>query len=483
MGVLIEQRELLESEIDRIIFKLHSGTAFELIKSKNVCKFKYGNNDLLIDRLCSAFKRSVISCSNHVYYYRKLIFDVLTSDEYSKSRKFNIVIDDLEFFCKNKLDRRIRDSVICLVTELRLFRRRVDNKCICNHDKKVLQKSFDIRDGFSHSIEKACNLDYHLTGVSFDSKKIITMDSKFKTAYDDAISIVKTRDGYLLTIYITDVASYVCDSTSLYNHALQRGESIYTSVDNSSYIPMFPCDITREFFSLNSGGVKNTIAHVFKFSDDFDLISARVMPVSINVYKNYSFDEIDKINKDDSVYDIVYMLLKLTDRLKSHFNLDYHVIKEQNSTIVRKKKYLESPASSIITVCTLFLNSYIAEFMNRNSYPFVYRVNDTVLSDKLLNSSTYSFSGMGHIVNNGNCYGHVTNPIRSFASLLNQYFEVMLLVDDKYKLSMFDKNFFIDEWSSKLPSMVDELNKRLFFNSEYKDAFEKIYGKQLTRKK
>ena len=121
--------------------------------------------------------------------------------------------------------------------------------------------------------------------------------------------------------------------------------------------------------------------------------------------------------------------------------------------------------------------------MSRNNYPFIYRVNDTVLSDRMLNSSIYSINHLGHIVNNGNCYGHVTNPIRSFASLLNQYFEVMLLVDDKYKGFKIDKSLFIDEWFSRLPLMVDDLNTRLFLNSEYKDAFEKIYGKQLTRKK
>ena len=48
MGILIEQRDSLESEIERIIFIDHSRAAFELIKSKNVCKFKYSNNELFL---------------------------------------------------------------------------------------------------------------------------------------------------------------------------------------------------------------------------------------------------------------------------------------------------------------------------------------------------------------------------------------------------------------------------------------------------
>ena len=486
MGVLIEQRDFLESEINKIIFVDHSGVAFDLVKSKNICKFKYGNGEFLIDKLCEAFKQSVISNDGNKFYYRKLIFDVLTNG-FFKSKKFSIIIDNLEQFYKNKLDKNFRDCVSCLVNELKLYKKRIDGDCITTHDKKLLQKSFDVKEGFSRFIEKNGDIDYPLFGVSkLCSRNIITMDSKFKTAYDDAISIKKTHYGYLLSIFISDVASYVCDDTSLYTHALQRGESIYTSVDNSSYIPMFPCDITRNFFSLNSGSYKKTVAHMFKFSDSFDLISAEVKPVKIKVFKNYSFDDIDRIldgKINDSNYDMICLLLKFADKLKSYFNLDYHTIKEQNGTVIRKNKYLESSASNIITISTLFLNSYIAEVMSKNKYPFIYRVNDTVLSDRLLNSSIYSVDDLGHIVNNGNCYGHVTNPIRSFASLLNQYFELMLLVDDRYKNHVIDKNLFIDEWSYKLPLLVDELNNRLFLNGEYKDSFEKIFGKQLTRKK
>ena len=122
MGILIEQRDALESEIERIIFIDHSRAAFELIKSKNVCKFKYSNNELLIDRLCSAFKNSIVSHDDNIYYYRKLIFDILTSEEYFKSKKYNIVVDELEQFYRGKLDKKNRDYAVCLINELKLYK-------------------------------------------------------------------------------------------------------------------------------------------------------------------------------------------------------------------------------------------------------------------------------------------------------------------------------------------------------------------------
>lgn len=483
MGVLIEQKKFLESEIDKIIFVDHSGIAFDLVKSKNVCKFKYDNGISLIDKLCDEFKKSINSNDGCILYYRKLIFDILTN-YYSNSKKINIIIKDFEQFYKNKLDKKIRDYVACLVNELKLYKSHIDKQCITGHDKKLLKKSFNVKENFSHFVEKSSDLTYPNLGVSkLRNKSIITMDSKFKTAYDDAISIKKTHSGYILGIYITDVASYVCDDTLLYEHARQRGESIYTNVDNSSYIPMFPHDITRNFFSLNSGHYRKVIGHFFKFSDNFELIDVQIKPVNVKISRNYTFDEVDKIESDDANYDMIYLLYKLVDGLKSYFNLDYHVVKEKNGTVIRKNKYLDSVGSSIITISTLFLNSYIAEVMSRNKYPFIYRINDTSLSDKLLNSSIYSVDDLGHVVNNGNCYGHITNPIRSFASLLNQYFELMLIIDEKYKKDVIDKDAFIEDWSCKLPLMVDELNTRLFLNSEYKDAIEKIFDKQLTKKR
>ena len=484
MEFLIGQREFLESEINKIIFVDHSGIAFDLIRSSNVCKFKYNDGTYLIDRLCIAFKNSVVNKDSYIYYYRKLIFDVLTT-HYSNSKKFKTVIIDLEQFYKNKFDKKIREYIECLVNELKLYKRSLNKDCITEHDKKMLQKSFDIKEKFSCFIEKSQDLTYPFIGVPrLNSKNIITMDFK-RSAYDGAISIKKTHYGYLLGVYITDVASYVSDETLLYEHAYQRGESIYTNVDNNSYIPMFPHDITRNFFSLNSGKYKKVVAHYFKFSDNFELIGASVQPCKVKISRNYTFDEIEKIKNDDPNYDMIYLLLKFADKLESCFNLDYHVVKEQNNIFIKKNRNSDLIGSRIITISTLFLNSYIADIMSTNKYPFIYRVNDTSLSDKMLNSSIYSVNDLGHVVNNGNCYGRVTTPIRSFASLLNQYFELMLLIDDRYRNSFTDisKDEFIEKWSSELPGIVDDLNKRLFLNSEYRDAIEKIFAKQLTKKR
>lgn len=476
MEVLIGQRELLESEIDKIIFIDHSGAAFDLIKSSRVCKFKYENGEYLIDKLCDAFKNSIINCDEYISYYRRLIFDVLTT-EYFRSKRFKFIIKDFESFKDKVIDKK---DIECLLEELRLFRRHIDKNVVTRYDIKKLQKGFGVSEGFPCIVESASRLKYNSPSKVLRNrcKGIITLDYSFKTAYDDAIFVKKVSDGYILSIYITDVASYLGTDSNLYFQALKKGASIYTDVDSYSYIPMLPVELTRDFFSLNAGSDKMVIEHRFKISNNFEVVGCTIGRTKIRVSKNYSYDSIEKLENDDSNYDTIYLLRKLTDGMRPRFNLDYHVAKEKLSTVIRSNnKKNDSTGSSIITIATLLLNSHIAQVMNKSEYPFIYRVNDTSLSTMMLNSSIYSVDALGHVVNNGNCYGRISNPIRDFASLLNQRFELEFLVDKNFSQE------FLGFWLLKLPKVVSELNARLDLNAEYRDSIEKIFGKQLTRKK
>lgn len=461
---IVSDRTLIEQKINKIVFVDKNDASFEIIKTKNICKFKYNDGTYLIDRCIQCFKESIKCKREYSYFYRKLIFDILTSEYYRGSTKIDKTIAELKDFKKGIFNKIDFDKVMALINELELFQK----KHINNVDKKKLLSSFAINTEFPQKIEKASDLTYTPKAHDLRHKKIITIDSHIKTAYDDAISLEKTNEGYLLGIYITDVASYVGIDSRLYEHARQRGASIYTTVENNTYIPMLPIELTRDFFSLNKNDDKHVIAHFFRFSSGFDLIGHHFYKAIINVSENYTFDNIEKIRLCDTNYDTICLLSKMADKLKQGFNLDYHFVKE-NSINETKKKYSDNVGSNIITVSTLFLNSYIAELFDRLGYPYIYRVNKTDLNDGYNYGSRYSVQPLGHVINNGDQYGHITNPIRSFASYLNQYLETELLLG--YEQT---REVLIDFWSTQLPDVVDKLNLRLFLNDEYRNALEKI---------
>ena len=124
--------------------------------------------------------------------------------------------------------------------------------------------------------------------------------------------------------------------------------------------------------------------------------------------------------------------------------------------------------------------------------PYIYRVNETELSidkcyfsdlDKLVgkyHGSRYSCEPLGHVGNNNKVYGHITNPIRSFVSYLNQYIFEYLFLDWK---SIPDTIKFIEKWSNELPGIVDYLNNRLDINKNFCVVMNELYSKRLTKKK
>lgn len=470
-------------EIDRIFFEEHSSLAFKMIDERDICKFKYQKGYSLIDKVCEYFKYSVKNQDCFVFYYRKLLFDMLTGEFYCRSSKIKQIVADLKIFKSQNDNNECFKHLISLIELLELYQKgylyrnsvrdKISKMCSVklsyDSDDETQYGDSDFPDYMSSLVYPSLNYK------DLRDKKIITLDIRDNVARDDAISIEKTNFGYSLYIYITDVSSFLGVDSELFNCAKKRGESIYPYIDNE-YILMLPRDLTRDFFSLNQNCERYVIAHRFDFSSSFDFIGHDIFRALINVSRNYSFDGIKKI-KDKSDYDMINMLIKITDSLRSQFNLSYHTMKEKFNPMSRKAQSFDMTGSNIITMSSLFLNSYIAELFKEMNYPYIYRANGTNLGDKYIQDSTYSASPLGHIINNGNCYGYVSTPMRKFSSLLNQYFELSFLIDKRFD------NKFIENWQSYLPSIVEYLNTRSFMNQEYRDYLEVMCAKQLTKRR
>lgn len=478
--------------LDELIFERNDIRIFNIIdKSDKLFKYKYSDGPLLIDKVILAFKDCLFKDVSKSNYYSRVIFCILKKNEY-RVNKVKDVLSDVRNF-KSKVNSSDASKIVMnLINELTILCE--DSLSVISRDnyRTLLLRNYGIKNGFSRYIESEKDLKFPDTRkvVDLRGKNVITMDYKFKVAYDDAISVERLRNGnYLLGVYITDVSSYVGMDTLLYEHARQRGESIYGDDKNKFYLPMFPSDLTKDFFSLKQGHDRHVIAYFFQFSSDFHFIGYDCFDYCnalINVKKNYSFDNINRINTTDSNYDMIYLLKRIMESLSNDFSTEYHSIKER----IKKNKchYDSGLGSNIISSITILLNTTVARLMQESSFAYIYRINDSDISTSLIDDvnlekiikgssiSRYSIDPKKHPVNGYQPYGHITNPMRKFASYVNQYIFNNTFLEFKKTNDIIPILEFNKKISDILPQIVNDLNYRLYLNEGFLDVYSQLDG-------
>lgn len=96
-------------------------------------------------------------------------------------------------------------------------------------------------------------------------KTIFTIDGADAKDFDDAISIEREGDGYLLGVHIADVSHYVRGGSALDREAFTRGTSIYFT---DKVVPMLPEELSNGVCSLNRDSDKYALSVLIHLDAD-----------------------------------------------------------------------------------------------------------------------------------------------------------------------------------------------------------------------
>ncbi len=430
---------------------------------------------------------SLVYNLNDVVYYEKIIrlfYETDNCNINSKNRKIlrdkisqaSIMISSNPNL-KTKAKRRIIDEINSF------FKKGIDRKNII--DIENINSRYDISEKFpfdnSEIIDEIKLNELNSSGEYIDltNEYVVSIDSNGTYCFDDAFSFKKDLDGnYVLTIFIADVGNVISFNSKIDLEAYKRGFSIYIP---KSYIPMLPDKLSNHYLSLNRLGIKKVFAYRFVFTPSMELKNndVEIFKALIRVSKNYSYTEVDKIiknNKKES--DFFTSVLEFSEKLTISNNCF-----DENDNF--SKNANKSAFSKVVSKFMILTNYYTALKFYKLDLPFIYCVNDNLVTEQILNckdldifqnekmedimnlinqnyfKSSYSTVNKGHLGFGLDAYCNTTNPIRNYASITTQRLIEQFLIENKIN---YDSIYF---WEDYLQNLVKYLNQRKEINGYY----------------
>ncbi len=126
--------------------------------------------------------------------------------------------------------------------------------------------------------------------------QMVTIDGEDAKDLDDAVSLTKEGENYVLGVHIADVANYVQERSALDREALNRGTSVYL-VDR--VIPMLPRRLSNGICSLNAGEDRLAMSCIMTVDKKGTVIDHVITESVIHVDQRMSYTGVQKILDGD----------------------------------------------------------------------------------------------------------------------------------------------------------------------------------------
>lgn len=227
---------------------------------------------------------------------------------------------------------------------------------------------------------------------------IVTIDGEQARDFDDAVSVQRTKGGYLLYVSIADVAHYVKSTTALDQEAYQRGTSVYFP---DRAIPMLPEELSNGICSLNPAEERLTKTALLEINGKGEVVKSHFFNSVIRSHARMTYTEVRRILVDrdqeclqryrDLVDDFKLMeelALLLWESRRARGSLDFDLpeaeiildLQGMPENIVRAER---SIAHRIIEEFMIAANEAVARQLKEKDCPFLYRVHEGPDQDTL----------------------------------------------------------------------------------------------------
>lgn len=226
---------------------------------------------------------------------------------------------------------------------------------------------------------------------------IVTIDGEDTKDIDDGIYAYERDGEFFLGVYIADVSHYVRAGEPLDVEAARRGTSVYL-VDR--VIPMLPKELSNGICSLNEGVDRLSMACEMQIGADGEVKSYEIVPCVIHVARRLTYTLVNKVlageeplvSDNEDIRPMLETLRRLREVLRGkrhrRGSIDFELpeIKVKLDAAghpIALERRTGSIGESIIEECMLAANETVARHMELKEEPFVYRVHEAPVSEKI----------------------------------------------------------------------------------------------------
>lgn len=334
---------------------------------------------------------------------------------YPKSKNFGfLVVDDSKiediYIPKNlKGKAKNNDKVVVQIVKYPENNKRAEGKVIeilgkaddTNVDLISVLRIYDYKQKFPKTVQtEAKEIPQEITEignrVDLRNEEIFTIDGNDTKDIDDAISLSKNGDKYILGVHIADVSHYVRENTPLDKEAAQRGTSVYL-ID--TVIPMLPKELSNGICSLNPNVDRYALSIDMEIDKKGNVLNRKIYKSVICSKMQMTYDNVYKVVEKNEIpadyekYKDTLLLMKelaliLINKRKQEGAIDFEIpeskiLLDENDKVVEIKARENTIANRIIEQFMVLANENVAEFFCSKEIPFIYRIHEIPDEDRV----------------------------------------------------------------------------------------------------
>ena len=234
--------------------------------------------------------------------------------------------------------------------------------------------------------------------------QMVTIDGEDARDLDDAVSVTRDGEHYVLGVHIADVTNYVQERSALDREALNRGTSVYLA---DRVIPMLPHKLSNGICSLNAGVDRLALSCIMTIDKKGAVTGHEIAETVIHVNERMTYTSVKKILEDkdpDEIgrYEKLVPMFELMEELagilrarrhqRGSINFDFpesKMVLDENGKPLEIKPYYRNVATKIIEEFMLIANETVAEDYYWQELPFVYRTHEAPDEEKMRKLATF----------------------------------------------------------------------------------------------